>query len=108
MKLEQCKANLYNFLLIPEIKEIKNKIENIEKNLMYILYFSENTDLNYIEFNKSINDLKNSLEKYNINQSDVKIDFYFSIITLIAIALVIFLCYKIYKEFQFSYFKKIK
>ena len=108
LKLEQCKANLYNFLLIPEIKEIKNKIENIEKNLMYILYFSENTDLNYIEFNKSINDLKNSLEKYNINQSDVKIDFYFSIITLIAIALVIFLCYKIYKEFQFSYFKKIK
>ena len=95
-------------MLIPEIKEIKNKIENIEKNLMHILYFSENTDLNYIEFNKSINDLKNSLEKYNINQSDVKIDFYFSIITLIAIALVIFLCYKIYKEFQFSYFKKIK
>ena len=108
LKLEQCKVNLYNFLLIPEIKEIKTKIENIEKNLIQVLFFNENKDINYIEFNKSINDLKYSLEKYTINQSDAKIDFYFSIITIISIALVIFLCYKIYKEFQFSYFTKIK
>ena len=108
LKLEQCKVNLYNFLLIPEIKEIKTKIENIEKNLIQVIFFNENKDTNYIEFNKSINNLKNSLEKYTINQSDAKIDFYFSIITIISIVLVIFLCYKIYKEFQISYFKKIK
>ena len=107
LSLEQCKVNLYNFLLVPEIKEIKIKIENIEKNLIQILFFSEQ-DANFIEFNNSIKELKKLLEKFNVNQSDEKIDFYFSFITLIAIALIIFLCYKIYKEFQISYFKKIK
>ena len=108
LKLEQCKVNLYNFLIVPEIKEIKAKIENIEKSLIPVLFFNENVQLNYIEFNKSIIDLKKYLEKYTINQSDAKIDLYFSIITIISISLIIFLCYKIYKEFQFSYFKKIK
>ena len=107
-KLEQCKVNLYNFLLSPEIKEIKNNIENIEKNMIQILYFTENDDLNFIEFNKSIHDLKQILEKYNMKQSDEKIDFYFSFITLFSICLILFLCYKIYQEFQISYFKKIK
>jgi len=108
LTLEQCKVNLYNFLLIPEIKEIKNKIKNIEKNLIQVLYFNEKVDMNFIEFNNSIKDLKQCLEKYKVNQGDEKIDFYFSLITIIAIVIVIFLCYKIYQEFQISYFKKIK
>ena len=108
LTLEQCKVNLYNFLLIPEINEIKNKIENIEKNLIQILFFEDNENKNFIEFNNSIMDLKKILEKYNVNQTDEKIDFYFSVITLVALSLILFLCYKIYKEFQISYFKKIK
>mgnify|MGYP003571670756 FL=1 len=64
--------------------------------------------MNFIEFNNSIKDLKQCLEKYKVNQGDEKIDFYFSLITIIAIVIVIFLCYKIYQEFQISYFKKIK
>ena len=108
LELEQCKVNLYNFLLIPEIKEIKNKIENIEKNLIQVLFFDEKVELNFINLNKSIHDLKHTLEKYKINQSDRKIDFYFSLITLFLFSLIIYLCYKIYKEFQISYFKKIK
>ena len=108
LKLEQCKVNLYNFLLIPEITSIRNKIENIEKNIIQVLYFEENNDLNFIEFNNSIHDLKHILEKYNVNQTDAKIDLYFYIITIISICLIIFLCYKIYQEFQISYFKKIK
>jgi len=108
LTLEQTKVNLYNFLLIPEINEIKNKIENIEKNLMKILFFEDNENKSFIEFNNSITDLKKILEKYNVNQTDEKIDFYFSVITLIALVLILFLCYKIYKEFQISYFKKIK
>ena len=108
LSLEQCKVNLYNFLLIPEINEIKNKIENIEKNLIQILFFEDNENKNFIEFNNSIAELKKILEKYNVNQTDEKIDFYFSVITLVALSLILFLCYKIYKEFQISYFKKIK
>ena len=108
LTLEQCKVNLYNFLLIPEINEIKNKIENIEKNLIQILFFEDNENKNFIEFNNSIAELKKILEKYNVNQTDEKIDFYFSVITLVALSLILFLCYKIYKEFQISYFKKIK
>ena len=64
-------------------------------------------ELNFINLNKSIHDLKHTLEKYKINQSDRKIDFYFSLITLFLFSLIIYLCYKIYKEFQISYFKKI-
>ena len=108
LSLEQCKVNLYNFLLIPEINEIKNKIENIEKNLIQILFFEDNENKNFIEFNNSIAELKKILEKYNVNQTDEKIDFYFSVITLVALSLILFLCYKIYKEFKISYFKKIK
>ena len=108
LTLEQCKVNLYNFLLIPEINEIKNKIENIEKNLIQILFFEDNENKNFIEFNNSIAELKKILEKYNVNLTDEKIDFYFSVITLVALSLILFLCYKIYKEFQISYFKKIK
>ena len=108
LTLGQCKVNLYNFLIIPEINEIKNKIENIEKNLIQILFFEDNENKNFIEFNNSIAELKKILEKYNVNQTDEKIDFYFSVITLVALSLILFLCYKIYKEFQISYFKKIK
>ena len=108
LALEQCKVNLFNFLLIPEIKNIKNKIENIEKNLIQILFFKENETQNFIDFNNSINDLKKSLEKYNVKETDEKIDFYFSIITLIALGLIIFLIFKIFKEFRNSYLKKIK
>ena len=108
LALEQCKVNLFNFLLIPEIKNIKNKIENIEKNLIQILFFKENETQNFIDFNNSINDLKKSLENYNVKETDEKIDFYFSIITLIALGLIIFLIFKIYKEFRNSYLKKIK
>ena len=108
LSLEQCKVNLFNFLLIPEIKDVKNKIENIEKNLIPILFFKENENQNFIDFNNSINDLKKSLDKYNVKETDEKIDFYFSIITLFALGLIIFLIFKIYKEFRNSYLKKIK
>ena len=37
LKLEHCKINLHNFLLFYEIKEVKEKIENIEKNLIILL-----------------------------------------------------------------------
>ena len=73
-----------------------------------ILFFKENENQNFIDFNNSINDLKKSLDKYNVKETDEKIDFYFSIITLFALGLIIFLIFKIYKEFRNSYLKKIK
>ena len=108
LKLEHCKINLHNFLLFYEIKEVKEKIENIEKNLIILLHNEENQNKNFIDFNNSINDLKNFLERYNVSQNDSKIDFYFYIISLIAIALVVFLLYKIYQEFIKAFYKKIK
>ena len=108
LKLEHCKINLHNFLLFYEIKQVKEKIENIEKNLIILLHNEENQNKNFIDFNNSINDLKNFLERYNVSQNDSKIDFYFYIISLIAIALVVFLLYKIYQEFIKAFYKKIK
>ena len=108
LKLEHCKTNLHNFLLFYEIKPLKEKIENIEKNLIILLHNEENQNKNFIDFNNSINDLKNFLERYNVSQNDSKIDFYFYIISLIAIALVVFLLYKIYQEFIKAFYKKIK
>ena len=108
LKLKYCHINLHNFLLTYEIKQIKEKIGNIEKNLIPLLFNGENNDINFIDFNNSINDLKNYLVKYNITQSDYKIDLYFSFITLVAILLVVILCYKIYNEFRLAFYKKIK
>ena len=104
LKLEHCKINLHNFLLFYEIKQVKEKIENIEKNLIILLINS--IKLLYIKL--IIFYLKNFLERYNVSQNDSKIDFYFYIISLIAIALVVFLLYKIYQEFIKAFYKKIK
>ena len=108
IKLKYCHINLHNFLLTYEIKQIKEKIGNIEKNLLPLLFNGENNDINFIDFNNSINDLKNYLVKYNITQNEYKIDLYFSFITLVAILLVVILCYKIYNEFRLAFYKKIK
>ena len=35
LTLEQCKVNLYNFLLVPEIKEIKDKIKKVQETLKH-------------------------------------------------------------------------
>lgn len=108
LKMEHCNINLNNFLLFDEIKQVKAKLENIEKNLIPLLYNDENENKNFIDFNNSINDLKSFLERYNVSQNDSKIDFYFYIVSLIAIILVAFLCFKIYQEFKNALYKKIK
>ena len=108
LNLKHCKVNLYNYMIIPDIKKIKEKIENIEKNLIHVLFFVENRDNNFVEFNKSINDLAKILKIYNVSQTDEKIDLYFYILTLISMALIIYLLCKISKEFKISYFKKVK
>ena len=108
LKMKQCNVNLHNFLLMNEIKHIKEKIEIIEQNLLPILFSEENKEKNFIEFNKSINNLKEYLNKYDVYQNDYKIDIYFTFLTLGAIIIVIFLCYKIYNEFKIAFFRKIK
>ena len=108
LKSNYCNVNLYNYLLSYEIKQVKEKIENIEKNLLPVLYSDEDKDKYFVDFNNSINDLRDYLEKYDMSQNDTKIDFYFSILTLIAIIIVIILCYKIYEEFKNAFYKKIK
>jgi hypothetical protein len=108
LKLEHCNINLHNFLLSYEILEIKKKIRNIEKNLLPLLFYDRNKDKNFIDFNNSINDLKEFLKKYNVSQNDYKIDLYFFIVTLIMIILIVILSYKIYTEFKKAFYKKIK
>ena len=108
LKMKQCNVNLHNFLLMNEIKHIKEKIEIIEQNLLPILFSEENKEKNFIEFNKSINNLKEYLNKYDVYQNDYKIDIYFTFLTLGAIIIVLFLCYKIYNEFKIAFFRKIK
>ena len=108
LKMKQCNVNLHNFLLTYEIKQIKEKIEEIELNILPLLFNEENKDNNFIVFNNSVNNLKEFLNKYNLNKNDYKIDLYFSILTLIAIIIVAILCYKIYVEFKIAFLKKIK
>ena len=108
VKLKYSEINLHNFLLTYEIRKVKEKLENIEKNLLPVLYNNENNEKNFIDFNNSIIDLKNYLEKYDLEQNDSKIDYYFSIATIIAIIIIVILCFKIYKEFKIAFYKKIK
>ena len=108
LKLNYSGINLHNFLLAYEIKQVKEKIENIEKNLLPVLYINEDNEKNFIHFNNSINDLKNYLERYDLGQNDSKIDLYFSIVTIIGIVIIAILCFKIYKEFKIAFYKKIK
>ena len=108
IKLKYSEINLHNFLLTYEIRKVKEKLENIEKNLLPVLYNNEDNEKNFIDFNNSIIDLKNYLEKYDLGQNDSKIDFYFSIATIIAIIIIVILCFKIYKEFKIAFYKKIK
>jgi len=108
LAMKHCNVNLHNFLLINEINHIKEKIEIIEQNLLPILFSDQNKEKNFIEFNNSINNLKEYLKKYDVYQNDYKIDIYFTFLTLGAIIIVIFLCYKIYNEFRNAFFRKIK
>ena len=108
LKSKYSNVNLHNFLLTYEIKQVKVKIENIERDLLPVLFNEENKVKNFIEFNNSINELKKYLDKFNLGQNDSKIDFYFSLLTLITIIIVAILCYKIYKEFRNAFYKKIK
>ena len=61
VKLKYSEINLHNFLLTYEIRKVKEKLENIEKNLLPVLYNNENNEKNFIDFNNSIIDLKNYL-----------------------------------------------
>lgn len=108
LELEHCNINLHNFLLNYEVNQIREKIGNIEKNLLPLLFSNKNIDENLIDFNNSINDLKEYLGKYKVNQNDYRIDLYFYILTLIVIFLIVILSYTIYKEFKKAFYKKIK
>ena len=70
LKLNYSGINLNNFLLAYEIKQVKEIIGKIEKNLLPVLYINGDNERNFINFNNSINDLKNYLKRYDLGQSD--------------------------------------
>ena len=78
LKMKQCNVNLHNFLLMNEIKHIKEKIEIIEQNLLPILFSEENKEKNFIEFNKSINNLKEYLNNHSFYSISKKFIFLFN------------------------------
>lgn len=49
----------------------------------------------------------NASDMYKLDQNDYKINFNFSLLTLIAIIIIVILCYKIYKEFGNVFYKKL-
>ena len=67
LKSNYCNVNLYNYLLSYEIKQVKEKIENIEKNLLPVLFNDEDKDRYFMDFNNSINDSLPNKLKIKIN-----------------------------------------
>lgn len=104
---KRSEINLYNFMLFNDIIQIKERINNIEKNLLPLL-FGSNDKENFVIFSNTVKILEEYLDNYDVSQGDFKIDIYFYFITTIAILIISFLVYKSYKEYKAAFLQKIK
>ena len=106
-------VNLLNFLIIPQIREIKRYIKDIEIESLPLLYYYKS--FNPVEFNNQIGEIHKKvmilyqyLSKYSFTKSDFGIDCYYFAILMLFIAIASVHIIQTLREFDFAVQRKVK
>ena len=107
------KINLKNYLLENQIEKVKIFLNEIEKELIYLIYYynilNENEFFDgIILLENKINDLLNYLSNFNFFENNFKIDLCFYLITLIFLLLGIFQIFETIFHYKMSFELKRK